>query len=98
MKKVGLLVPKTNLTVEYELQYLYNNHFFNIDDIVFYISKLDYKTSYKEDKIKFLKCVNKLCLTMVIEYFHMQVRSVVLVVLYLFKMKTFKLIIFLSEY
>lgn len=54
MKKVGLLIPKTNLTVEYELQYLYNNHFFNIDDIAFYISKLDYKTNYKEDKIKFL--------------------------------------------
>lgn len=54
MKKVGLLVPKTNLTVEYELQYLYNNHFFNIIDIVFYILKLDYKTSYKEDKVKFL--------------------------------------------
>ena len=42
MKKVGLLVPKTNLTVEYELQYLYNNHFFNIEDIAFYISKLDF--------------------------------------------------------
>jgi maleate cis-trans isomerase len=55
MKKVGLLVPKTNLTVEYELQYLYNNHFFNINDIVFYISKLDYNTSYKENKSKFLK-------------------------------------------
>ena len=54
MKKVGLLIPKTNLTVEYELQYLYNNHFFNIEDIAFYISKLDYKTSYKEDKTKFL--------------------------------------------
>ena len=54
MKKVGLLVPKTNLTVEYELQYLYNNHFFSIEDIAFYISKLDYKTSYKEDKTKFL--------------------------------------------
>ena len=54
MKKVGLLVPKTNLTVEYELQYLYNNHFFNIIDIVFYILKLDYKTSYKEDKVRFL--------------------------------------------
>ncbi len=59
MKKVGLLIPKTNLTVEYELQYLYNNHFFNIDDIAFYISKLDYKTSYKEDKIKFLNDLAK---------------------------------------
>lgn len=59
MKKVGLLVPKTNLTVEYELQYLYNNHFFNIDDIAFYISKLDYKTSYKEDKTKFLNDLAK---------------------------------------
>lgn len=35
---------------------------------------------------------------MVIEYFHMQVRSVVLVVVYIFKMKKFKLIIFPSEY
>ena len=54
MKKVGLLIPKTNLTVEYELQYLFNNNFFNTDEIVFYISKLDYKTSYKENKEKFL--------------------------------------------
>lgn len=54
MKKVGLLIPKTNLTVEYELQYLFNNNFFNTDEITFYISKLDYKTSYKENKEKFL--------------------------------------------
>lgn len=54
MKKVGLLIPKTNLTVEYELQYLFNNNFFNTDEITFYISKLDYKTNYKENKEKFL--------------------------------------------
>ena len=54
MRKVGLLIPKTNLTVEYELQYLFNKGFFNIKDIVFYISKLNYKTSYKENKEKFL--------------------------------------------
>ena len=35
---------------------------------------------------------------MIIEYFHMQVRSVVQVDVYIFKMKKFKLIIFLSEY
>lgn len=55
MKKVGLLIPKTNLTVEYELQYLFNTKFFDINDIAFYTSKLDYKTSYKENKEKFLK-------------------------------------------
>lgn len=59
MKKVGLLVPKTNLTVEYEIQYLYNKNFFNINDIAFYISKLDYKTSYKEDKTIFLNDLAK---------------------------------------
>lgn len=55
MKKVGLLIPKTNLTVEYELQYLFNTKFFDINDIAFYTSKLEYKTSYKENKEKFLK-------------------------------------------
>src|SRR5574344_1451496 len=55
MKKVGLLIPKTNLTVEYELQYLFNNKFFTTDDVVFYTSKLDYKTSYKENKEQYLK-------------------------------------------
>jgi maleate cis-trans isomerase len=59
MKKVGLLVPKTNLTVEFELQYLYNNHFFDVNDIAFYISKLEYKTSYKEDKTRFLNDLAK---------------------------------------
>lgn len=55
MKKVGLLIPKTNLTVEYELQYLFNTKFFDINNIVFYTSKLEYKTSYKENKEQFLK-------------------------------------------
>lgn len=54
MKKVGLLIPKTNLTVEYELQYLFNSQYFTNDDVVFYTSKLDYKTSYKENKEKYL--------------------------------------------
>ena len=54
MKKVGLLIPKTNLTVEYELQYLFNSQYFNNDDVVFYTSKLDYKTSYKENKEQYL--------------------------------------------
>lgn len=55
MKKIGLLIPKTNLTVEYELQMLFNKGYFNIEKSVFYISKLDYKTNYKEDKSKFLE-------------------------------------------
>lgn len=55
MKKVGLLIPKTNLTVEYELQMLFSKGYFDIKKSVFYISKLDYKTNYKEDKSKFLK-------------------------------------------
>ena len=59
MKKVGLLIPKTNLTVEYELQYLYNNSFFDTNKIVFYSSKLDYETNYKENKIKFLNDIAK---------------------------------------
>lgn len=55
MKKVGLLIPKTNLTVEYELQCLFNSGFFSSDKVVFYTSKLDYKTSYKEKKEQYLK-------------------------------------------
>lgn len=55
MKKIGLLIPKTNLTVEYELQMLFSKGYFDIEKSVFYISKLDYKTNYKEDKSKFLE-------------------------------------------
>ena len=55
MKKIGLLIPKTNLTVEYELQMLFSKGYFDIEKSVFYISKLDYKTNYKKDKSKFLK-------------------------------------------
>lgn len=54
MRKVGLLIPKTNLTVEYELQYLFNKNYFNTDKIIFYVSKLSYKTGYKKNKEKFL--------------------------------------------
>lgn len=55
MKKIGLLIPKTNLTVEYELQMFFSKGYFKIEKSVFYISKLDYKTNYKEDKSKFLE-------------------------------------------
>ena len=55
MKKIGLLVPKTNLTVEYELQYLISKNYCNIRNGVYYIFKLDYKTNYKTDKIKYLE-------------------------------------------
>lgn len=55
MKKIGLLIPKTNLTVEYELQMLFSKGYFDIEKSVFYISKLDYKTNYKENKSKFLE-------------------------------------------
>lgn len=55
MKKIGLLIPKTNLTVEYELQMLFSKGYYDIEKSVFYISKLDYKTNYKKDKSKFLK-------------------------------------------
>ena len=55
MKKIGLLIPKTNLTVEYELQYLFNERILNCNDYVFYVAKLDYKTSYKENKEQYLK-------------------------------------------
>ena len=55
MKKIGLLIPKTNLTVEYELQMLFSKGYYDIEKSVFYISKLDYKTNYKKDKSKFLE-------------------------------------------
>lgn len=59
MKKIGLLIPCTNLTVEYELQHLYNLNYFKYDKTTFYISKLEYKTNYKENKIKFLEDISK---------------------------------------
>ena len=55
MRKIGLLIPKTNLTVEHELQYLFNKNILDCNDYVFYASKLDYKTSYKENKEQYLK-------------------------------------------
>lgn len=58
MKKIGMLIPCTNLTVEYELEYLYNKQYYSIEKYVFYISKLQYKTNYKENKIKFLKDIS----------------------------------------
>lgn len=59
MKKIGIFIPKSNLTVEYELLYLYNKKYFNIDDICFYISKLDFKRNYKEDKEGYLEDLAK---------------------------------------
>lgn len=55
MRKIGLLIPKTNLSVEHELQYLFNKNILDCNDYVFYVAKLDYKTSYKENKEKYLK-------------------------------------------
>ena len=55
MRKIGLLIPKTNLTVEHELQYLFNKNILDCNGYVFYASKLDYKTSYKENKEQYLK-------------------------------------------
>lgn len=58
MKKIGLLVPCTNLTVEYELEHLYNINYFNYNEVVFYIAKLQYKTNYKQNKLKFLEDIS----------------------------------------
>ena len=55
MRKIGLLIPKTNLTVEHELQYLFHKNILDCNDYVFYTAKLDYKTSYKENKEQYLK-------------------------------------------
>lgn len=55
MRKIGLLIPKTNLTVEHELQYLFNKNILDCNDYIFYTAKLDYKTSYKENKEQYLK-------------------------------------------
>lgn len=55
MRKIGLLIPKTNLTVEHELQYLFNKNILDCNNYVFYVAKLDYKTSYKENKEQYLK-------------------------------------------
>ena len=55
MRKIGLLIPRTNLTVEHELQYLFNKNILDCNNYVFYTAKLDYKTSYKENKEQYLK-------------------------------------------
>lgn len=55
MRKIGLLIPKTNLTVEHELQYLFHKNILDCNNYVFYTAKLDYKTSYKENKEQYLK-------------------------------------------
>ena len=55
MRKIGLLIPKTNLTVEHELQYLFNKNILDCNDYIFYTAKLDYKTSSKENKEQYLK-------------------------------------------
>ena len=55
MRKIGLLIPKTNLTVEHELQYLFNKNILDCNDYIFYTAKLDYKTRYKENKEQYLK-------------------------------------------
>ena len=44
--------------VEYELEYLYNKQYFNTEKYAFYISKLQYKTNYKENKLEFLKDIS----------------------------------------
>ena len=59
MKRIGLLVPKTNLTVEYELQYLISKNYSNIRNGIYYIFKLDYKTNYKTNKIRYLEEIAK---------------------------------------
>ena len=59
MIRIGLLIPKTNLTVEYELQKLISNGYFNIKSFVFYTFKLDYKINYKQNKIKYLEDIGK---------------------------------------
>lgn len=55
MRKIGLLIPRTNLTVEHELQYLFHKNILDCNNYVFYTAKLDYKTSYKENKEQYLK-------------------------------------------
>ncbi len=61
MNRIGLLVPNTNLTVENELQLLFNEKFFDSNKETFYIYKLDNKTKYTENKIKFLNEIASNC-------------------------------------
>lgn len=53
MKKIGILIPTTNLTVEYEIQKLLRNNL--IGDTIFYVNRIPYNTSYKKNKDQFLK-------------------------------------------
>lgn len=53
MKKIGLLIPSTNLTIEYEFQNLIRDNIFQ--DVILYVNRIPYQTSYKEDKEQFLK-------------------------------------------
>jgi maleate isomerase len=54
MKKIGVLIPTTNLTVEYEIQELFDRGALNLSEICFYIFRIPYNTSYKSDKKQFL--------------------------------------------
>ena len=53
MTKIGLLIPVTNLTIEYEIQNLLRSN--SINNVVFYINRIPYRTTYKENKEQFLK-------------------------------------------
>lgn len=55
MNRIGFLVPSTNLTVEYEIQYLYFHKYFDIDKLSIYTEKLESSISYTENKLRFLE-------------------------------------------
>ncbi len=55
MKRIGVLIPETNLVVEEEIYRLYEENVFNTNGVVFHILRIPFKTRYSEDNRKFLE-------------------------------------------
>jgi len=73
MKKIGLLIPSTNLTVENEIQLLFEKAALKTEDICFYTSKLEYKTRYQENQDKFLNELSDNSLVKIKELEHLEI-------------------------
>lgn len=55
MKRIGVLVPETNLVVEDEIYKLYEENIINTTDVIFHILRIPFKTRYSENDKKFLE-------------------------------------------
>lgn len=55
MKRIGVLIPETNLVVEDEIYKLYENNVISTNDVIFHILRTPFNTRYSKDYNKFLK-------------------------------------------